>query len=1045
MANCSSHIEIHKEAGSTQANRLLHALKTSSIKIDERKTEDLILFTNKLSKYLNYYNNSNVSQGNWTPFFQWESTSILAQIAKIDIAQFVTDLTIIKRELIFINDPSDQEQLVIPFFNVFSLFVEDLQKKIKHLPNELQIKAYFLSTNPAIKNLLEAIDSEISTSTDLVFTLQHHLFNKKIQNLFGLLTDWKKNSLLAFQKNLESYANHNPQYALYLSFLKLFGIARDDLNQFTKRHLDFYYQNVLHLYPEQAKPDYVHLSIEPQKNSASFLLKEGSVFLAGKNGEGQNKFYSALSNTVINRIKLDSIYSGYKKNNKYYFEDLIDKNAKGESWKTFTGNTITTNFGLAMASPLFYLKGGQRVIKISFENAIGPVTINANDYDFFLSGEDEWMMVSASNSENSVTLNVPVSEKAIVPFDPEIHQETILNTPFPILKITAKNGALHNHTFSKISVEVIVTGLNEFNLYSDTGSIDSTAPFQPFGAVPKKGSGFVFTCKEFFQKKGAIATFSIKTDNTSWKILEKTDLTFLQDGKWIAGNHWESDQKFGLQDKSVIPFEFSEDVPLSKSDTNGFARIILSDVDYSGEKYLEDFIKASKNASPDLPYVPTIKSISLDYRVTQTLSDNNDFEIFQLYPQGFEQVNNKTQFSILPSILNEGEIIIGLKDAGQGNIANLLFQLLEGSANPRQEPVSVKWKYLKHNQWVEFAAGNATDNTHDLTESGIVQLKVPLDSDLQHQTILPAGIWWIKIEVPERVDAICDFVGIHTQALKAVLFDFEKMGNGFLENTPEKTISKLFRPQNGIKKIEQPYPSFDGKAKDSDAVFYQRTSERLRHKDRAITSWDYEKLVLDNFPGVFRVKCLNHYRYDSMELSDVSAGYVTLIPIAKSTLSKLPDYWKPIVDIGTMKNIKSFLKRKTSPHVRMQVKAPHLEKLELVFDVKYRETPGADIILYGRLLDEAINQYLSPWIYNVDTPISFQTELEKSKLIQLVEKQPYVDYISNFKVNHLVLAETTDDIVETMADVESIIPKTDFTLFIPHTHQISPINKTCCE
>ena len=47
----------------------------------------------------------------------------------------------------------------------------------------------------------------------------------------------------------------------------------------------------------------------------------------------------------------------------------------------------------------------------------------------------------------------------------------------------------------------------------------------------------------------------------------------------------------------------------------------------------------------------------------------------------------------------------------------------------------------------------------------------------------------------------------------------------------------------------------------------RRAAERLRHKDRASTLWDYERLVLEAAPELFRVKCRScpQYRYSSWE------------------------------------------------------------------------------------------------------------------------------------------------------------------------------------
>src|SRR4249919_1634158 len=56
--------------------------------------------------------------------------------------------------------------------------------------------------------------------------------------------DWQ--NLFAFdEKTIEeinSRSDAQPHYALFLAFLRLFQRAQDDVNQFTKRHLDFYYE-----------------------------------------------------------------------------------------------------------------------------------------------------------------------------------------------------------------------------------------------------------------------------------------------------------------------------------------------------------------------------------------------------------------------------------------------------------------------------------------------------------------------------------------------------------------------------------------------------------------------------------------------------------------------------------------------------------------------------------------------------------------------------------------------------------------------------------
>ena len=1055
MSDCEAHIATHKTKGRSQLSRSPKALRGDFIRIDERQIEDLIVATYKMSSHLNFYDGENIVLGNWSSFFGWDSTSILAQISTLDIQKFTSDFKTNKRKLILL--PSDQHKIIIlPYFETIEIQLKDLFQKVNQLSNDISVKDYFASTMGTLNQLLEAILNQVSQPDDLTIIFENHLFNKKIQNLFGLLADWKNRSKIQLYKNLESYSNHSPQYALYITFLQLFETAQNDINTFTKRHLDFYYKDILHLKPQKAKPDYVHCSIEPHKDILPFLIEKDSVFLAGKSKDGKKKYYATTADATINKATIETIYSGFKKDNNYYFEDVTKGNAKGESWEAFTTNTVVDQLGFAMASPLLFLKGGDRRILIDFkkQNNHQLALNDPSNYDFYISAEDEWFKIeNPSNNDSQLQLHLKDEDPATVPFNPEIHEGIAIETSFPVLKIVAKNGLLSTFGFGKINFKVVVSNYKQFKLFSDTGTIDHTKSFEPFGLIPKNGHSITFSSKEFFQKRGAKGHIdiianddsSIESGDKTWSIYSHTKLEYLSNGEWfkhaVGEENWESvDEEFPLHNNGPIDFDATEDEALTPSHTNGYFKIILDSTNYEGETYLNQFITESKKEMPNLPYIPTINKVTFSYEAN---AESKDVQIFNIHPQGYEKITG-INYKILPEIANEGELFIGIRDIEAGNALSLLFQVAEGSANPRQLPIDLKWAYLEGNSWTNFNTKSIGDETNGLTQSGIVKIQTPEHLNLENQTILPKGIWWLKIEIAERVDAICHLIGIHTQALKAVLFDHDNNGLEFEENLTPKAVSKLLKPKNEIKKIEQPYPSFYGRLKDTDALFYQRASERLRHKERAISIWDYETLILDNFPEVFKVKCLNHYRYDTDEIHNSSAGYVTIIPVAKGLDTDLPVYWKPIVSIGSMKRIKTFIESKGSPHTRINVKPPKLEQLEVIFNYKHHDVLGADSRLYEQRLIETINKFLSPWAFSNSTTIEFQSEIEKSKLIQLIEMQSFVDYISEFKVNHHILDDTTNAIIQSSYDVKKIIPKTVYSLFVPHDHSITTINSVCC-
>jgi hypothetical protein len=364
-----------------------------------------------------------------------------------------------------------------------------------------------------------------------------------------------------------------------------------------------------------------------------------------------------------------------------------------------------------------------------------------------------------------------------------------------------------------------------------------------------------------------------------------------------------------------------------------------------------------------------------------------------------------------------------------------LLQLEEGTANPQLQPATISWHYLTNNTWTEFEPNAIGDETRSLTQSGLIAVSIP-EFSASKNTLLAANLFWIRISV-SNVQAVCKWMGVHVQALKAVLTDFENTGTEFLEITSKETISKLYTSVDGVKKIQQPYASFGGRLKEEDTSLYMRTSECLRHKKRAITTWDYERIILQEFPEVFRVKALNHYRYDT-KISNVAAGYVTLIPIAKTSSSENIN-WKPLLSLSKMLAIKEYLIGLSSPHTRINVKPPKPEMVQVNFKVKFHEQEGMDTRLYVQQLMQTINEYLSPWAYDM-TDVSFAGSIEFSAIIQLLDNQPYVDYITDFKVAQYVLDENYQIKGSPIQNLNKITPQTDFTLFVPtEAHQIKEI------
>ncbi len=889
MANCNTHIEIHKLPGKTQALRFPKGLSVNFVLLDERKIEDLIVSTIKMSKHIHFYSSENFVDGNWSSFFGWEPISLFAELSTLNVQSLQRELKLKIRKLLFIEDEANKKSEMDGFFQGIQIQLKGYHEKMLKLPEDVNIKEYYISIYARIDQLMVYVIDQIDNTTDTLQLFNDHLFNKQIRNLFGMLTELKLKSKASFQNHINDYPKHSPQYALFLTFLKLFSEAQNEANQFTKRHLDFYYKKILNLEASSAEPDYVHCIVQPQKNLEPFILEKDTILLAGKTDEGLAKYYSTTSNLVVNQAKIHQVFGGFleKKStpNQYFFQDFTEQITAGLAWKPFEKHTASQNIGFAFASQLLFLKGGVRKIKINFnDNWINhKYQVLRSNFNFYLTTEKEWLNVNEQISvglDNKLAIILSADVPPIVPYNPEIHDGVLFDTKLPVLKIVSKEGKMIRETIGSFDLEIEVNNYKDFTLFSEFGEIDHSKTFEAFGPIPKKDASIYFSSNEFFQKKNAVGTFEVTMDDASFNLFDHSQLSTLENGNWQ--NLGTSNQIFNTSEFKERDLTFGSNPIFNKKSVNGFTRIKFHNHDFDSsnsgvQTYLKTFIAAAKDRdNTNLPYLPVVTEFK--FRYTATSANDNTVESYHIHPNGYKKIELK---NTLAEIENNGELFIGINNINAGQPLSLLIQVDQGTADPTLETTEVYWDYLSHqNEWIPIDKENFGDETNGLLQSGIVFLKVPDDFQSKGQTIFPDGNFWLRIAVPERTNAVCNLVGLHLQAVKAVLTDYAATKVEFSKHIEPSTISKLLRPKNQIKKIEQPYSSFGGRAKDTDEGFYKRTSERLRHRARAISKWDYETLVLDEFPQVHRVKCLTHFQVKGDIINNTSAGNVTVVPVA---------------------------------------------------------------------------------------------------------------------------------------------------------------------
>jgi hypothetical protein len=432
---------------------------------------------------------------------------------------------------------------------------------------------------------------------------------------------------------------------------------------------------------------------------------------------------------------------------------------------------------------------------------------------------------------------------------------------------------------------------------------------------------------------------------------------------------------------------------------------------------------------PNEPWTPIIKNISLDYTATATLTD---IDLIHLYPykDTYKAEQIELQPALFPTFCDEGTMYIGLKGLVPGTNLNILFQLAEATADSELEREEVVWYYLDNNQWKTLRKGfEVTDDaTEELTTSGIIKFALP-ENMTNDNTILPKDLHWIKASIPRNSQSVSETIGIHTQAIQ-VVFTNEKDNDKLRLGTPlpAGSVAKLKEADANIKKVEQPYDSFGGKEPEVEKQYYVRASELLRHKGRAIQKWDYERITLEAFPQIYRVKCINHsfalnaHRY----INDfpVAPGYVLLAVIPDLTKLKAGNSFEPKAPVSLLEDINEYIRKRTSPFVRLRVMNPRYEKVEFCLKVKLYK--GKDENYYKEKLKEDLREFLAPWAIGEYSKLSFGQCVNRSDLVRFMEGLDYIDYIIDLKMKHAMDSRG----IEVVGNQNEVCPNTPRSILV---------------
>ena len=220
--------------------------------------------------------------------------------------------------------------------------------------------------------------------------------------------DWSQFFQLIDTGSLAGKKNLDPHLALYFAFLKLFSHAQDQINQFTEKHIDFYYNKILGLELKPGIEDNVYVIFELAKNAHNVILEKDALLDAGKI-HNIPAAYSVNDKVVLNKAVVGGLKSSVLKNDTIelaHRTDTIDGVSKmlpanQPYFDAFGLRHIPevqkqkAKIGFAIASPVLLLKEGNR--KITFSIFLSGLSTDLkkanaiNAVELFLTGEKEWL------------------------------------------------------------------------------------------------------------------------------------------------------------------------------------------------------------------------------------------------------------------------------------------------------------------------------------------------------------------------------------------------------------------------------------------------------------------------------------------------------------------------------------------------------------------------------------------------------------------------------------------------------------------------------
>ncbi|MEA2886219.1 MAG: hypothetical protein QOD11_579 [Bradyrhizobium sp.] len=421
---------------------------------------------------------------------------------------------------------------------------------------------------------------------------------------------------------------------------------------------------------------------------------------------------------------------------------------------------------------------------------------------------------------------------------------------------------------------------------------------------------------------------------------------------------------------------------------------------------------------PNPPWQPEVASLSIGYNSTTRLNlQGADAKaLLHLLPSGALQPATPDENGLpllLPKAPEQAQLDLGFADLGVAQTLTVLFRMT-GEGRDDDERGGVKWRARGAGGWIDLTADtDRRDGCDGLRHSGIVTLALPpMPVDARER------LSWIRALPQRDPDSFPALLAITPHALTATRTVNAQAAP--LSAIPPKTIKAAATALAGVATVDQPVASFGGREAETPATLPIRLGERLRHKARASLAWDHERLVLERFPDIARVRVLparNAAGYPK-------PGELLVVAVQDPGLAAATDMLMPKIGVELRGRIQASLQAATSPFARVHVADPAYVRIAVQADIVFR-TDAPD---HGPTqLNKDLREFLSPWSSGLNLSDQAGPGEIRAALANFIASRTYVAGLVALELSYEPSLETFDWCVLTSAashDIRIARPET---------------------